>query len=170
MKICPFCNLNWIKDNETACAVCKPPKTSIKKLTKYIDYGGNSRNIYERFCYELNWDKYQINNFGYQKPLYAKKADAERKRDIWFIFHSNLNTNSIAENGKHLNIINEAKGFIAEYYEDSHIDTYPLAERIVFAKEKDGGYKFLGVYKAMDPYSREQGRIFIKISDTFPFN
>ena len=101
--------------------------------------------------------------------MYAKKADAEKKRDIWFIFHSNLNTNSVAENGKHLNIIKEKEGFIAEYYEDSYRDTYPLAERIVFAKEKDGGYKFLGVYKAKDPYSRKQGRIFERINDTFPF-
>ncbi len=170
MKKCPFCNLNWIKDIETACSICNPPKISIKKLTKYVDYGGNSKNIYERFCNELNWDKYQINNFGYQKPLYAKKADAERKRDIWFIFHSNLNANSVAENGKHLNIIKETDGLIAEYYEDARRDTYPLAERIVFAKEKNGGYKFLGVYKAKNPNSREQGRIFIKISDTFPYD
>ena len=170
MKKCPICDLNWINDDETACSVCNPNKTVVKKLTKYIDYGGNSKNIYERFCNELNWDKRQKNNFGYQKPLYAKKADAERKRDIWFIFHSNLNDNSVAESGKHLNIVKDREGVIAEYYEDSYRDTYPLPDRIVFAKERDGGYKFLGVYKAKDPYSRAQGRIFIKISDTFPIN
>ena len=138
MKKCPFCNLNWIKDIETACSICNPPKISIKKLTKYVDYGGNSKNIYERFCNELNWDKYQINNFGYQKPLYAKKADAERKRDIWFIFHSNWNANSVADNGQQLNIIKETDGLIAEYYEDARRDTYPLAERIVSPKKKMG--------------------------------
>lgn len=168
MKKCPVCDLNLINDNETACSICMPRATTIKKLTKYFDYGGNSKNIYERFCSELKWDKSQKENFGYQKPLYAKKADAERKRDIWFIFHSNLNTNSIAENGKHLNIIKEKEGIIAEYYEDAYRDTYPLAERIVFAKIKDGGYSFIGVYRPQNPSSREQGRLFIKISDVFP--
>ena len=126
-KKCPLCETNWIKDDEDFCQLCSPNSTKKRKLTKYIDLGGSSRLIYERFCHEYDWDRSQAQNFGYRKPLYARRADTERKRDIWFIFHSNLNDDSVAENGKHLNIIKEEEGKISEYYADANRDIYPLA-------------------------------------------
>lgn len=139
------------------------------KLTQALEcgliLGTNSQKIYDQFCFAFGWDKSQRNNFGNRgKPLYARKADAERKRDIWFISHSNL-TDSFAESGKHLNMIEE--DFITEYYTNSYNDIYPLNERIVFAKQ-NGGYKFLGIYEPVNPNSNKQERKFKKISNTYP--
>lgn len=164
MKRCPICELNFINDNEDACAVCRPRPKPMSKITKYIDLGSNSQKIYDRFCAELNWDKNQRNMFVYGKPLYARNADTERKRDVWFISHSNL-TDSIAESGEHLNMIEE--NFITEYYTNSYKDIYPLNERIVFAKQ-NGSYKFLGVYAPINPNSKNLERKFKKTSNTYP--
>lgn len=76
------------------------------------------------------------------------------------------NNNTVAENDKHLNIVKDDK--IAEYFEDSDLDVYPLNDRIVFVKEKDIGYVFYGVYHPKNPFSKDQGRVFNRVSKVFP--
>ena len=137
----------------------------IQKLDNGLPLGSNSQKIYDEFCLAFNWDETQRDNFGFRgKPLYARNADTERKRDVWFISHSNL-TDSIAESGEHLNMIEE--NFITEYYTNSYKDIYPLNERIVFAKQ-NGSYKFLGVYAPINPNSKNIERKFKKTSNTYP--
>lgn len=140
-------------------------ESKFKKLFKGKNYGTNCKNIYLDCCHSLNFDSTKQNKFGRWTPCFAHKADTDRTRDVWFIGHSNL-TDSAAESGKHLNKVIEDK--IYEYFSDAADDIYPLNDRLVFVKEKHGGYVFYGIYRPANPLSKEQGRIYNRISNIYP--
>lgn len=177
LKRCPVCELNFIKDNETVCRVCNNQKSNsikTKSLNKKNDfsslkqnynYGTNSKSIYENFCNTLGWDKSKSECFGWQKPLFAKNADKERIRDVWFIFHANYNKekfDSISNSSRPvLNYINKKENYIIECLDEDLWENFSGNERITFAKMETGqGYEFLGIYKLK---TQQDGvRIYIK--------
>ena len=96
-KKCPKCGINYILENEDYCDVCKTEmglisnKTITNRKRSDVDfsriirgcvYGTNSRSIYKEFCNTLGWDRHKINQFGWQKPLYAENADTNRTSDV----------------------------------------------------------------------------------------
>ncbi len=94
--------------------------------------------------------------------MYAEKADTDRTRDVWFIFHSNY-TESICDSAKWANEIRGDKIF------EAYVDSFPKpsgADRIVFAKNKFSGYEFLGVYTIKQTIS--DGRVYERVSENYP--
>ena len=128
-------------------------------------YGTNSRKTYDGFCETLKWDKNQSYLFGrHWASLYARNADTDRKRDVWFITHSNY-TDSKAESGNYTNYIktNTIIEIIAEKSDLLH-----NSDRIVFAKNKSRVYVFLGVYAIIK--NTDGKRVFKRIYDNYPIN
>lgn len=173
-KLCPSCELNYIPENEEICPLCRKKaenddlvQTNLKKsalvdfshLTCGHVYGTNSRIIYQKFCKTLGWDKSQISNFGFRRPLYAKNADTKRENDIWFICYPcyNINDNHIA------NLILNDGDDIIEIVSDN-LGLSNNANRITFVKTKTG-YAFLGVYKLIKNGTK---RIYKRISNIYP--
>lgn len=87
-KLCPRCELNYIDAHEQFCSVCVPKPIDYTILVTGKYYGTNSQEIYINCCTALNWDLSKKNQFGRWTPCLAHDADAERKRDVWFIYHS----------------------------------------------------------------------------------
>ncbi|MDR1093771.1 MAG: hypothetical protein LBL66_06450, partial [Clostridiales bacterium] len=110
-------------------------------------YGTAAIKIYDECCASFGWDRSQRGKFAQQRRLFAVAADADRKRNIWFICHSNW-TKEHGKGGK-INTIKDNRDTVEVKF------IYPIAEpqacdlndTVVFAKRKDGFYEFLGVYK-----------------------
>lgn len=124
-------------------------------------YGKVAKQVFLELGALNGWDLSQAYQFEYKRPLYARNADAERKRDIWFICHSNLNNENNYISFTHKNTIKQ--DCIEEFYLYSNKDQYPLNERIVFAKDSSLNYIFLGIYAPTDPNSKSQYRTYKKI-------
>lgn len=178
LKKCPLCELNYIKYDESICSVCNTDKKEnhisknsnkekdFSSLRYNYNYGTNSKSIYREFCNTLGWDKSKAVCFGWQTPLYAIKADKERIRDIWFIFHANYdkkNFDSISRSGRPvLNYINKKENYIIECLDENMWGKGSNRERITFAKmENSRGYEFLGIYKLKN--QQDGVRFYIKI-------
>ena len=157
-KLCPICETNYIKENEEMCEVCNPKK-SIAKQKKAVEadfssiklgcvYGSNSREIYERFCKTLNWDKSKSDQFGRQGvPLYAENVD-NKKNDVWFITYYVNKETDYSQNSDHKNVILNDGNEIIEIV-SSRIGKSNEANRITFIKTSKG-YAFLGVYELIE--------------------
>ena len=185
MKKCPQCDLNYIKDDADFCEVCKPQSIPIQ-FDKVIEtdfgiirsgrnYGTGTPAIYEKFCKTLGWDFDQLDQFGRNKPLFAYKADANRKCSIWFLFHSNITgtkptskrTSSTANGEPHRNIIKlDYSSMTENVRDDEDKQGFDGVPRIVFAKNKYDGYEFIGVFQ-MVKYENYT-RYYERISDTYP--
>lgn len=112
------------------------------------EYGSNSRTIYENMCNSFGWDRTQMDCFAWGKSLCAVRADKERLRDVWFIYNPNynLNLNDVSKNeNKPIDTIIDNGEAIKETipfsYETSHTQ-----ERIVFVKNANNKYEFLGIF------------------------
>jgi len=176
---CPKCDTNWITDDEEVCATqCTPlsvkrrisnkknVENDFSRILRGHNYGGNSRKIYEKFCETLNWDKRKADQFGWQTPLYAKNADSDRMRDVWFIFHANYDLNkldSVVENEHVLNLIQDDGDTIMEAVAD-YIGSSNPADRIVFIKTNNG-YEFSGVYNIIENGTT---RVYKRFSNNYP--
>lgn len=125
---------------------------SYSKIIMNREYGTNSKTVYVNMCNSFGWDKTQIGCFSRGRSLCAVRADKERKRDIWFIYNPNFDVNftnvrdndnkpidTILDNGEAI------KEIIPFHYETDH-----TPERVVFAKNQNGKYTFLGIYKCND--------------------
>ncbi len=173
---CPKCELNYIKEDEEICAACMP-QIKIKSYSNKVEndfskivcgknYGGNSRNIYTKFCKTLGWDISKQNQFGWQTPLYATNADTDRTRDVWFIFYANYDINkldNVVENVHVVNFIKEDGEQIIEIV-DEEIGVSNQADRITFIKTNIG-YVFFGVYRLIQNGTT---RIYNRISRNYP--
>ena len=129
-------------------------------------YGGNSRTIYEAFCANLGWDSSKADCFGWQKPLYAKNADTDRTRDVWFIFYPNYDAqklDSVVEDYHVVNLIQNNGDDIIEIVDDN-LGKSHNADRITFVKINNS-YEFFGVYKIVENGTT---RIYKRISDSYP--
>jgi len=172
--------MNWITDEEEICSLCTSNivkfKTSNKKevekdflrILRGHNYGGNSRKIYERFCSTLNWDISKVNQFGWQTPLYAKNADTDRTRDVWFIFFANFDQkhlDSVVKGARVVNLIQDNGDTIIEAVDD-YIGSSNPADRVVFIKT-NSGYEFFGVYKIVQNGTT---RIYKRFSDSYPID
>lgn len=79
-KECEKCGLNsYIEESGKLCPHCNstnkpiPPKP-IRELVRGSVYGSNARKIYERFCDEFDWDKWQASVFNRGGIFNAKDA------------------------------------------------------------------------------------------------
>ncbi len=176
-KICPKCGINWIKESDEICNLCVkasemkpatrvPVETDFRKIVRGHNYGTNSRKIFEKFCTSLGWDFQKAGEFGRQKPLYAEDADAERRRDVWFIFYANYDAerlDSVVDDGHVINLIKDGGDTIYENV-DERIGPSHIADRITFVREK-AGYVFYGVYRLIENGTL---RVYKRIADQFP--
>lgn len=110
--------------------------------------GTNSKYIYEKYAGMFGWDISQKRQFGAQgQPLYARDVTYEGY-SVWCIAHSNLNG---TKGGHWRNKIFGDK--IEEFWEtrthDYLHDFSEMTTRVVFAKNKNGKYEFLGVYECV---------------------
>ncbi len=129
--------------------------------------GTNSKDIYEKYAEIFGWDIGQKSQFGQMgQPLYARSATPEGY-SVWCIAYSNLNG---AKGGHWNNEISKDKQEIKEFWENctyDHLhDFSEMTTRVVFAKEKDGKYKFLGVYKCV---SRAERRETVEWADAYGY-
>lgn len=143
---------------------------AITKLVAGNSYGTKAKDIYLQCCQWFGWNARLANEFGMMKPLYAKGAAGSGTKAVWFICKSNwYNDLLIPVNGKivykHRNYIYDNLQCIEEYQQDSKLypSDYPLQDRITFAKNKQGKYVFLGVYRAKEPNSDRHDRTFYRV-------
>lgn len=173
---CPKCELNYIKDDEELCSMCKSvmnnqsqyksAETDFSQIVCGRVYGGNSRKIYEKFCETLGWDRNQSNQFGPKRPLYAANADTDRTSDVWFICYPNYDArrlNNLVDDHHVVNLIQDNDDTIIEVVEE-RIGKSNDANRITFVKTING-YEFLGVYKIV---KNGTTRIYQRISRQYP--
>lgn len=146
----------------------------ITKLVAGNSYGTKAKDAYLLCCDAFGWDKGLAKEFGMMKPLYGHRAADNGTKDVWFICKCNWYNDvliTVIENGKvvekHRNYIYPDLSHIEEYQINAQNDDYPLRDRITFAKNKNGQYVFLGVYRAKEPNSRNPSRLFFKISDNY---
>lgn len=160
------------------------------ELFNGLPCGTNTRLIYEFGTKIYGWDRSQINQFGrVGVPLYARSATSE-SYSVWCIAYSNLNTKKLntkklntKKSGNWRNEILNNDDNINEYWEkltyDYLHDFNDPTYRVTFAKETDGKYYFLGVYKLSDkPDATKQVlykgkylwvRRYKRISEIYPF-
>ena len=117
--------------------------------------GTNSKDVYKKYAEIFYWDASQTSQFGAQgQPLYAREATPEGY-SVWCIAYSNLNAK---KGGKWVNHISDDKEIIEELWENRTYDYLhdykETTTRIAFAKNKEGKYEFLGVYKC-EPLPKE---------------
>lgn len=152
-----------------------PPDVETIKLVRNLfkGYGTRAQEIYEDCCKKFGWDYSQRGFFAPKKPLYAYNATPEGYSVI-FLAHSNW-TETKAKNK--INIIKEKTleerwNVIDDnaFYTDKYI-------RVAFAKSKQRGYVFLGVYRYKEtktesfPGEKTQHvKIYERISDVYSLN
>ena len=164
-KLCPKCNLNFIKESEVFCEQCQP-NYPFDKLKNHRFYGSNSKTIYEEFCKTFGWDKNKSNQFGWQKPLYAENVDG-KNLDVWFICYPNFDKKHIhnyCESVCAVNVIQKKGEQIIEVVDDK-FGNGSSNNRITFLRTDDG-YIFLGVFS---PIINGTTRVYQKISDCYPY-
>ncbi len=179
-KVCPRCNLNYIKEDEELCLHCRLEtgetinagggsnfySVDFSKIVRGVIYGTNTRTIYEEFCKTLGWDKSKSDQFGWRTPLYAKNANEDRTMDVWFIFYPNYDTSKLTNvvgNAHVANVIQDNGDTIIEVVQD-YLGKSNDANRITFVKTKNG-YEFLGVYKIVENGTL---RVYKRISLKYP--
>lgn len=152
---------------------------AITKLIAGNSYGTKAKDIYLDCCNSFGWNKRLIGEFGMMKPLYARGAADRGTKAVWFICKSNWKNDLLIPvnvNGKivkkHRNYIYDNLQCIEEYQQDSKLypNDYPLQDRITFAKNKQGQYVFLGVYRTKEPNSDRSDRTFYRISNDYSIN
>lgn len=121
------------------------------KVAGYFEYkkmyGTVAKRIYEDGCEYLGFKRNKASIFDRQRLLYARECSPEGY-SIWMIPHSDLNGET---NSQWLNFIDILKGQIVQYSTEGNWypgDTDDV--RIVFVKQKDGEYVFIGVYQRQD--------------------
>jgi hypothetical protein len=111
-------------------------------------YGTAAIKIYDECCAAFGWDRSQRGEFGMFKLLFAVKADADRKRNVWFICHSNW-AGKPGTGGKWNTIRDDGHIVKVEYEYPVTPQACDWNDTIIFAKEKNRGYEFLGVYETV---------------------
>ncbi len=146
---------------------------TITKLIAGNSYGTKAKDIYLECCDLFGWDENQAKEFGMMKPLYARAAADNGTKTVWFIGHSNWYADILISDQRgaqhHRNYIHSNLQCIEEYQQSSknYLGDYPLQDRITFAKNKQGKYVFLGVYRTKEPNSDRPDRTFYRISDNY---
>lgn len=114
------------------------------KLVRDIPYGKAAREIYEKCCKEFGWDKTKSGAFDKQQHLFAADATPENE-SVWFLSHSNLGKD---DGGSWKNTVSKDLSKIEEKWlnDSPEFDDNCTENRIVFVKEKDDCYYFLGIY------------------------
>lgn len=110
-------------------------------------YGTVAKKIYEDGCEYLGFKRNKAGIFGKQRLLYARECSLEG-HSVWMIPHSDLNGET---NCQWVNFVDMLKGQIVQYSTEGNWypgDTDDV--RIVFVKQKDGEYVFIGVYQRQD--------------------
>lgn len=120
------------------------PKRPVEELHYFQDCGAKAKTIYEMCCKRYGFKQEYSGKFGLRQGLYAADATPEGY-SVWFLAHSNWTG---TENGKWKNTIKPLERIITEQW--NHLDSrfyYDNGIRIVFAKNKNMRYVFLGIYK-----------------------
>lgn len=123
-------------------------KIIYSKLIMNREYGTNSQNIFLNMCESFGWDKTQKDCFRWGNSLCAEYADTERKRDVWFISKPNYNLKLVHvqdNENKPIDTIIDDGDSIREQIPSSYCPNHNV-ERIVFARNANGKYVFMGIY------------------------
>ncbi len=138
-----------------------------KKMPKH--WYTSASETYSKLCRDYGFKLLKWQNFeGIHCPLYAENATKE-DHGVWFIAHSNW-TATYDKNWS--NMISGDEKVIVETYNKNTFRPYviPFEIRVVFAKNKNGIYEFLGLYQANDKINIENKRIYERICDDYPEN
>ncbi len=147
-------------------------------------YGECAKVIYENLCTKYRWNAIYSKDFTYGKLFFAPYA-TRKGLSVWFLAHNNWTKTN---NGMWQNEIFLEKGELVESYPVDKSYYSDQTDRVVFTKNSDGCYVFLGVYKfhstkqtvwksdfrsndgkLIAPKGTEKREtIFIRISDTYP--
>lgn len=148
-----------------------------RKLVSGRSYGTKAKDIYVQCCILFGWDKSKSGEFGIMQPLYGHKVADNGTKDVWFICHSNwygdiliIDDEGVKHHRNYIHANSDGKVLsIDEYQQNAPFDnvSYPLRDRITFAKNKQGEYVFVGVYRSKEPTSRRCDRTFYRISDNY---
>ncbi len=124
-------------------------------------------DTYSKLCSDYGFVVSKYLNFeGIHCPLYAANATKE-DYGVWFIAHSNW---TATHDKNWSNIISGDEEVIVETYNKNNFRPYviPFEIRVVFAKNVNGSYEFLGFYQANDNINIENKRIYERIYDDYP--
>lgn len=113
-------------------------------------YGTNAQKIYYIGCVHFAFNYKKIDSFAMRKLLFDTECSPEGY-SVWIIPHSDLNGET-NENKSWANFIDIKNGRITQYTigEDYWSNEDTTDKRIVFVKQKDGEYVFIGVYQRQD--------------------
>lgn len=119
-------------------------KLCIEPIYRYRrTYGTKAKDIYDDGCYVFGFKRSKSRNFAPQRLLYAEDCTNEGY-SVWMLPYSDLNGQT---NGEWANFIEKDK--IIQYDLEGWGEASP-APRIVFAKQKNNEYVFIGVYRLTD--------------------
>lgn len=129
-------------------------------------YGTRAIDIYDECCNSLGFHSFERGKFGRQQELFAMNATKEGYC-VWFLAHSNW---TATKNGKWENEIFDSIKHIDEKWDDPMIKRFgeDAEIRVVFAKQKNGMYVFLGVYKCLFIDDDKRVKRYEIISDKYP--
>ena len=171
---CPKCEINYIKEDESFCDVCRGAQPEIKQVSVLNEgeiCGDNAQKIYQQCCQSFGWDSKKACKFSQQQRLCADDCDSQGNA-VWFITYSNLTPNKRKmSNELFMNEIQDNGRKILEQinHQFEREQREKWANRIVFARDesKMGMYVFLGVYQ--NTVNELKKREYDRISDHYPY-
>lgn len=137
-----------------------------KQLISLKLYGTKAQDIYDECCIVLGFNALDRGKFGAQQLLHATNATKEGY-SVWFIAHSNWTE---TDNDKWRNEIFNGIKNIDEKWNNPKLNRYGEESemRLTFAKRKNQGYFFLGIYKCLFINNEKQIKRYEIISDKYP--
>lgn len=125
-----------------------------------------AQDIYDECCNSLDFNTFKRGKFGGQQELFAMNATKEGYC-VWFLAHSNWTT---TKNGKWANEIFDGIKHIDEKWDNPMIKRFGEDKeiRVVFEKQNNGTYVFLGVYRCLFIDDDKKVKRYVIISDKYP--
>lgn len=132
---------------------------SNRNLEAMEKYGKSAQKIYDICCSIFDWDENLRTNFGTKKTFYASDATTDNY-SVWFIDRSNFSGSKI---GCYTTEISTDFNFIRQHEEASNLEIGEI--RIIFAKDENEAFVFLGTYKCNAIDKNFNTKIFERFSE-----
>lgn len=124
------------------------------------NYGNNAKDIYNEGVNVFNWQKSKLKTFSEDKLLYDTNCTPEGY-SVWFLQGSYYKNAVISNDFNRILEFWNKKDFNFQ-------DFYNLDNRLVFIKQEDGQYIYLGIYKVKELNYNNGERLFYRIGTNYP--
>jgi hypothetical protein len=125
-----------------------------RQLDMYCTYGSAAQDIYLDCCRVFGWDRGRAGQFAQHTNLYDKHVTKE-DYSVWFLPHHCWLKKERDRNRRWYNVV--GREVIYEEWVDALLTEsdrqnlqYDFSSRLTFAKDKNGKYCYIGVFKPID--------------------